>query len=216
MRGLWGGSFGRSAFARMGCDVATNARPAGGPPRRLGAAASSCRLSAKERQHDSRAAASSGNERGKGPGVAWCVISPILRGFAAAKALRGHGARPPSLRKLALPIQNRPSVGLKRLAIRLLLVESLTLNDQDLERLLNRPDGETRLPSTTGGSFPLSHEVPPANSYCPTGRKVGLCAAGIPMLRCRIDPSREGVLRASSESESSSSSPDSKRGTVFP
>ncbi len=31
-----GGSFGWSVFAGMGCDVATNARPAGGPPGRLG------------------------------------------------------------------------------------------------------------------------------------------------------------------------------------
>jgi len=34
----------------MGCDVATNARPAGGPPGRMGAAACSCRLSARTRQ----------------------------------------------------------------------------------------------------------------------------------------------------------------------
>ena len=47
--GLWGGSFGRSVFAGMGCGVPTNARPAGGPSR-LGAAAGSCRLSAKRRQ----------------------------------------------------------------------------------------------------------------------------------------------------------------------
>ena len=46
--GLWGGSFGRSVFAGMGCSVPTNARPAGGPSR-LGAAAGSCRLSAKAR-----------------------------------------------------------------------------------------------------------------------------------------------------------------------
>jgi hypothetical protein len=73
---------------------------------------------------------------------------------------------PSSLGKLALPIQNRLSIGLKRLTIRVLLVEPLTLNDQDLERLLNRLDGETRLPSTTGRSFPLSHEEPPAHSQC--------------------------------------------------
>jgi hypothetical protein len=95
-----------------------------------------------------------------------CVIGRTLRGFRGCEALSGHAARPPSLSKLALPIQNRPSIRLKRLALRLLLVESLTLNDQDLERLLNRLDGETRLPSATGRSLPLSHEVPPANSYC--------------------------------------------------
>jgi hypothetical protein len=37
-------------FAGMGCDVPMNARPVGRPPRRLRAAASSCRLSAKLRQ----------------------------------------------------------------------------------------------------------------------------------------------------------------------
>jgi len=99
------------------------------------------------------------------------------------------------LGKLVLPIQNRLSIGLKRLTIRLLLVEPLTLNDQDLERLLNRLDGETRLPSTTGRSFPLSHEEPPAALALPTGRKVGLFAAGIPRLKCRIAPSRERVVR---------------------
>src|SRR5207247_1847714 len=41
LAGLWGGSFGWSIFAGMGCDVPMNARHAGGPPRRLGAAASS-------------------------------------------------------------------------------------------------------------------------------------------------------------------------------
>src|SRR5438445_6913423 len=45
-----GGSFGWFVFAGVGCDVPTNARPAGGPPRRLGVAATSRRLSAKMRQ----------------------------------------------------------------------------------------------------------------------------------------------------------------------
>jgi hypothetical protein len=131
-----------------------------------------------------------------------CVASGVCRDASRAvlaengcEALRGRAARPSSLGELALPIQNRLSIGLKRLTIRLLLVEPLTLNDQDLERLLNRLDGETRLPSTTGRSFPLSHEEPPAALALSTGRKVSLGAAGIPMLKCRIAPSRERVVR---------------------
>ena len=75
-------------------------------------------------------------------------------------------------------------------------MQSLTLDDQDVEGLLNCPDGEARLPSTAVHSFRLSHAGPPDELVLPAGQTLGVFAAAIAIPRCRIGPSREGVLKS--------------------
>src|SRR5689334_4800946 len=45
-------------------------------------------------------------------------------------------------------------------------MESLTLDNQDVERLLDRLDGQARLP-TAAPSFPLTHAEPPTRTRPP-------------------------------------------------
>ena len=74
-------------------------------------------------------------------------------------------------------------------------MESLTLDYQDVERLLNRLDGQARLPTATH-SIPLTHAEPPARTRPPTGRRLGVLALGIAIRRYRIDPqTREASAR---------------------
>lgn len=83
---------------------------------------------------------------------------------AVAKLLCGHAGRPPSFSKFMVPVHDRQSICFKRLRARVLLVESLTLGDQDVERLLNCLDGQPRLSTNAMPSFPLTHAEPPAST----------------------------------------------------
>src|SRR6266536_6319427 len=65
-------------------------------------------------------------------------------------------------------------------------MQSLTLDDQDVERLLNCLDGQARLP-TAMHSFPLTQSEPPARAgpaYRPNARRAG-CRERHPGVRDR-------------------------------
>jgi len=73
-----------------------------------------------------------------------------------------------------------------------LLMEALTLEYQDVERLLNCLDGQARLP-TAMHSFPLTHAEPPA-LVLPTGRTLGVLTLASAIREYRIDPQNREPL----------------------
>jgi hypothetical protein len=103
----------------------------------------------------------------------WSGPSSEPNAGGSADALVG----PPSFSKFTLPVRDRPSICFKRLAARALLMESLTLDDQDVERLLNRLNGQAGLPTATH-SIPQAHAEPPARTrppYRPKARRARSC-----------------------------------------
>ena len=72
-------------------------------------------------------------------------------------------------------------------------MESLTLEYQDVERLLNCLDGQARLP-TAMHSFPLTHAEPPAELVLPTGRTLGVLTLASAVREYRIDPQNREPL----------------------
>jgi hypothetical protein len=115
-----------------------------------------------------------------------------------AKLLSGRAGRPPSFSKFTVPVHDRQSICLKRLGARVLLVESLTLGDQDVERLLNCLDGQPRL-SHAMPSFPLTHAEPPAPTRPALGRTLGVLARASAIPEYGIGPQKgeplQGILR---------------------
>ena len=68
-------------------------------------------------------------------------------------------------------------------------MQSLTLDDQDVERLLNCLDGQARLPPAMH-SFPFTHAKPPHELVLPPGRTLGGLAVASAIPEYRIGPQK--------------------------